>query len=108
MGTMLNLLFITIIIVYCIDYCGFVQEISKSIWKVLFKGLPYKGWVIPKPFSCSVCLSFWVGLLYIVITGFSWKMLAFVCLLSWAAPTINDIMILFRDTLVKINDKLYE
>lgn len=106
---MLNLLFITAVLVFIIDLSGFIQELSKGIWKALFKKVTYKGWIIPKPFSCSLCMTFWVGILYLILTHtFSFLMLGYVALLAFLTPVISTVLLWIKDVLVFILDKLYK
>lgn len=99
---MLNLLYITIIIAYCIGVSGFIEKISEVIWRWLYPNVKYDGWVIPPPFGCETCMTFWVGLIYVLITGFSWWMLAYVCTLSLLAPVIVKLLQFVKDLLEKI------
>lgn len=64
----LNLLILTFAIVYIIDYSGIVFELSKTLYHRLNQGKPYMGQLIPKPFSCSVCVTFWTTLIYSMFT----------------------------------------
>lgn len=106
---MLDLLWITIIIVFGIDLSGFIGSISQRIWKWLYPNIKYNGWMIPKPFSCSLCSTFWIGLLYLLITGsFSWFMLMYVALLSLFTPVIATILLFVKDSLIWLVNKIYE
>lgn len=105
---MINLLSITLILVFIIDLSGFIQSLSKCIWNIFYKNIPYKGWVIWKPFSCSLCSSFWCGLLYLIITGtFSWYMFAYVALLAFLTPVMSDVMITIKDVFTWLVDKIH-
>lgn len=97
---MLNLLLIACIIVFIVDLSGVTQSISEFIWNRLNKGLPYRGWIIPKPFSCSLCMTFWIGLVWLYLNGW-WTItgVAFVCLLAFLTSTIKDILITIKDYL---------
>lgn len=102
----LNLLMITAIIVFIIDISGFIQEMEEIIRKHFFPQLP-KGTIhIPKPFSCSLCLTFWTGILYLIFTKFSIALLAYVSLLAFLTPVIADILMGIKDLLVRITSKI--
>lgn len=106
---MLDLLWITIVIVFGIDLSGVVDSISEGIWKWLHPNIRYNGWRIPKPFSCSLCSTFWIGLIYLWLTGtFSWFMLLYVALLSFSTPVIANVLILLKDSLIWLVNKMYE
>lgn len=106
---MLNILLIAIIAVFIVDLSGVVDYAKRALWKRLYKGLPYKeDWTI-KPFNCSLCITWWMGLLYILFTGmFTWKYIAFVALISFLTPVIKDIMILIQDLFNKLIDLIYK
>ena len=107
---LINLLFITIAIVYMIDLSGFVDEIVHRLYDKYVGAGDYHR-ILPKlkPLSCGTCLTFWAGTIYLLVTGtFTFPMLAYVCVLSFLATTIGDLMMLIKDTLTKIINKLYE
>lgn len=76
MEVILNLVIIGVICVFVIDYSGFIENIEKYVSSLV--GHPVK---IPKPFSCSLCSSFWAGIIYLIaINQFSFLNLFFVVL----------------------------
>ena len=52
-------------VVYIVEYSGFIQSLSKWLWEIRGNG-NWSGQLIRKPFSCSVCLSFWLVLIYLL------------------------------------------
>lgn len=60
--------------VFVVDYCGFVEEIERYLCVFVRSKAPVK---IPKPFSCSLCMTWWTGLIYLLII----KELSFINLL---------------------------
>lgn len=64
--TLANLILIGFISVFIIDYSGFIDEADKILTKVLKSRVPLH---IPKPFSCSLCSTFWLGLIYLLCVG---------------------------------------
>lgn len=64
-----NLLFITFIIVYIIDFSGIIVDISRMIYVLLNPGKEYSYQIIKKPFNCSLCMTFWIVFLYTLILG---------------------------------------
>lgn len=108
--TMLNLLILTCIIVYIIDISGFVDEILKRIYDKYIKVGDYNQ-LKPKlkPFTCSLCSSFWAGLIYLIATAqLNILMIGYVCLLSSLTPIIGDVFILIKDALNKIINLIYK
>ena len=99
---MLNLLIITLMIVYVLDISGFVDDGIQPFFRKHFKGQ-----LKTKPFLCSLCMSHWIGLLYIIITGtFSIPMWGYVCLLSLLTPVFYNLLIGLREFLLKITSNV--
>lgn len=104
---MLNLLLISLILVFIIDISGFVDEMKRLVWKWVFGNKKeYRDFDL-KPFTCSLCATWWAGILYLCFTGFSWEMVAYVALLSYLTPIMKDMMIFVKDLMIKIIDELY-
>ena len=55
---------ISIIVCFIVDISGIIESMEKG----LGKWLGGKA-VIPKPFSCSLCMIFWVGLIWLIFHG---------------------------------------
>ena len=107
---MINLFLLTCIIVFIIDLSGFVDEMVKRLYYKYIKVGDYHT-LIPKlkPLTCSLCLSFWAGIIYLLITSqFTILMIGYVCLLSFLSPIIGDILIMIKDVLNKIINLIYK
>lgn len=105
---MINLLFISIIIVFCIDLSGAMDKLNIFVWNKLYKGVKYNGWTIPL-IGCSLCCTWWAGIIYSIFTGiFSWGILTYIALLALLTPITKDILILIKDLLNKIIDIIYK
>lgn len=107
---MINLFILTCIIVFIIDLSGFVDEMVKRLYYKYIKVGDYHT-LIPKlkPFTCSLCLSFWVGLFYLLITRqFTILMIGYVCLLAFLSPIIGDILVMIKDVLNKVINLIYK
>ena len=107
---MINLFLLTCIIVFVVDLSGFVDEMVKRLYYKYIKVGDYHT-LIPKlkPLTCSLCLSFWAGLIYLLITSqFNLLMIGYVCLLSFLTPIIGDILIMIKDVLNKIINLIYK
>lgn len=95
---MLEVFFISVIIVFIVDYSGFIESIEASL-KRYFKA-PIK---IPKPFSCSLCMTFWVSLIYLLCTvQFTLWNITWVCIISWSTIIQGQVMIIFRDFILRL------
>lgn len=104
----IDILLIALITVFGLDVSGFYQEITTIISGWLTNGKIKKP-ITLKPFSCSLCMTFWVSLIYILILGaFSLPMLAYVCLVAYLTPVFADLMRLFMECLKTIIIKLNE
>ena len=55
----IDIILINIIVTYIIDHSGIVTSISKALW-----GKGWQGQIIIKPFSCAVCMTFWLTIIY--------------------------------------------
>ena len=89
-------------IVYVLDISGFVDDGIQPFFRKHFKGQ-----LKTKPFLCSLCMSHWIGLLYIIITGtFSIPMWGYVCLLSLLTPVFYNLLIGLREFLLKITSNV--
>lgn len=104
--TLLNLLILANIVVFIIDTSGFIQEMETLIWKHFFPKYPRNAISIPKPFSCSLCSSFWMGLAYLLLTHFSIPLLGYVCLLAFLTPVFADLQLGMRDLMTRITSKI--
>lgn len=105
---MLNLLIIQLVVVFIVDLSGVMDYIKRAIWKWLKKDKPYKDFTF-KPFDCSLCSTWWIGLIYLLIThSFTIPYIAYVALLAFMASTAATALLLIKDaldTLLYILDK---
>lgn len=91
----LNLIFIAVICVCIIDVSGFIGEIETLLTKLL--GFKVR---IPKPLSCSLCMTFWTGLVYLLV----WHLLtlgslALLLCVAVCTPVIENLIWNVRDIL---------
>lgn len=83
-----NVLLIAVIFSFGLDVGGFWNEITSIISGWLTKGVVKKPFEL-KPFSCSLCMTFWTSLVYVLCIGaFSLPMLAWICLCSYLTLVI--------------------
>ena len=105
---MIDCLLITICWVIILDQLHFFEDFTSSVKSLLTKG-KFRNPINIKPFNCSVCMSFWTNLIYIIIIGnFSIFMIGYILLLSWSAPIINSIFTLLKNAIIKFINILAE
>ena len=89
----IELLVITTIVCYIVDITDFVGSAKQTLWKWVFgKNKEYREFRL-KPFDCSLCLSFWSGLFYLLFVGqLNILMIGYVCLLSMFSGFISKVL----------------
>lgn len=96
----LGLLLIQALCVFVIDYTGAVEEMLTPIVKRLTGA---KIGTIGKPFNCSLCSTFWLGLIWLLVKGsFTLPYIGFVAVLAALTPVTLDIIWFVRDFLQAI------
>lgn len=104
---MLDLFLIAVIVVIIIDISGITLSIKSSIKRLLTRGRMSDPNYSLKPLDCSFCMTFWTGLVWLlVIHNFSLWMLTYLLLLCVMTPVIGQVIILIRELFIKIIKKL--
>ena len=108
----IDLIIIQLIIVFIIDLSGAVESFKLFISKILTKGKIQTTNFDLKPFTCSLCMTWWTGLIYLLIChSFTIPYIALVALLSYLTPLSSSILLLIKDLAIflinKLNMKLY-
>ena len=108
----IELILIQLIIVFIIDLSGAVESFKLFISKILTKGRIQTTNFDLKPFTCSLCSTWWIGLIYLLIChSFTIPYIALVALLSYLTPLSSSILLLIKDLAIflvnKLNMKLY-
>lgn len=105
----INLILIQLIIVYIIDLSGVIESIKLFISKHLTKNKIVTTNFSIKPFDCSLCSTWWIGLIYLLIChSFTIPYIALVALLSFLTPISNSILLLMKDLIGFEINKIYE
>lgn len=100
------MIFLTVIIVFIIDLSGFIDSLKRGLSYLLTKGRIIKSDYSLKPFDCSLCMTFWCGIVYFLIIGkLSLLSIMYVSLCSFFTPVIKDILYFLRDSFIKILSK---
>lgn len=98
MKTIIDLILLTSVTVFVVDLSGFTDT-----WLSFLSHYKGKRIVELKPFSCSLCMTWWVGLAYLLITGhFTLPFIALVALLSFLTSPIAQLLTFVREGLNKI------
>ena len=98
----IDLLMVAVITIYIVDLSGFTETLLKFI-------SAYKGRKITelKPFSCSLCMVWWVCLIYAAIVGnLTIPVVALIALLSLMSVPLGQLLILLREGFIKLVNKL--
>lgn len=91
MKTFADLLCLAFVVCFIVDLSGGVQTL--------------KSWLKVErlaPLDCSLCMTFWAGLAYLLISGrFAFAPLVWVCVLALCASVLSSILSLVREFLVR-------
>lgn len=104
MKTIIDLILVALVTIYIVDLSGFTETLLKVI-------SAYKGRKITelKPFSCSLCMVWWVCLIYAVIVGdLTIPVVALIALLSLLSVPCGQFLILIREAFLKMVNKLMD
>lgn len=95
---MLGILLLAVIVVVIVDLSGFTDSWKSALKWMLTKGQFRSPEYSFKPFDCSFCMTFWSGLIYLLVTAqFSLFMLAYLLVIAFLTPVIKDSLILVKD-----------
>lgn len=90
----IDLLLVALITIYIVDISGFTESWRSALAKIL-KVSALKPL---KPFDCSLCMTWWVCLIYALCVGqISLGTIAFSALLSHLSNPIGGFMIFIRE-----------
>ena len=102
MKAIIDIILVALVTIYIVDLSGFTETLLKVI-------SAYKGRKITelKPFSCSLCMVWWVCLIYAVIVGnLTIPVVALIALLSLLSVPSGQLLILIREAFLKVINKL--
>lgn len=103
-----NMLLLAFIVAFVVDYSGAVYAFRE--WFNRITGRPEGSSI--KPFDCSLCLTFWTGIVYVLISGVSVPRLAFVCFCAFLGRFVGEWIFLLREAIMaahhRLNDKIDE
>lgn len=101
-ATMYDYFLYTAIVVYIVDLSGFTETLLEILSR-------YKGQRVTsfKPFTCSLCLSWWVLLVWSFVTGVTIEKIALSALCSFMSYPICQILQLIQELIIAIIKRLY-
>lgn len=101
---MLDIFLLSLIIIYIVDISGFTETLLKFCSKWMGRKVTEL-----KPFTCSLCSSWWTGILYLLVTGtISLPLIAWTALCSMLTGPAYRILSLIREAILKTIDNIYE
>ena len=104
MNIYIDLILVALVTIYIVDLSGFTET-----WLSFLSH--YKGRKITelKPFSCSLCMVWWVCLIYAAIVGnLTIPVVALIALLSFLSVPCGQLLMLIREVLLKVINKLMD
>ena len=108
----LNIFLIAIILVIITDLSGIVEYIKSHLYFRLRGTYDYPpSWDTPiiHLMSCSLCQTWWVGLVYLIVIGqVTIPAIAYLLAIAYLTTTIKDIIVFIKETLTKAIDKLFK
>ena len=104
MKAIIDIILVALVTIYIVDLSGFTETLLKVI-------SAYKGRKITelKPFSCSLCMVWWVCLIFSLVSGkCSIPVVAFIALLSFLSTPLGQLLMLIREAILKVINKLMD
>ena len=109
LNVIFNLFLIAVICVFIVDISGAIDSLKSAIKWLLTNGKMKNSNYDLKPLSCSLCMTFWCGLIYLLVTSnFTLMYVAIVCLLSAFACLLKSGILLVEDIITKIIQLIYK
>ena len=110
-----NILLISIIIVFIVDLSGAIEHLVKPIVKHFLHIPPHKDINLPL-IECSLCCVWWFNLIYIcnvsIANAFTFNqfliLVSVLALVSFLTPVIKDILILIKDLIIRFIEVFYK
>ena len=110
----INILLLSTIIVFIVDLSGAISNLLKPIVKHFLHIPPHKDINLPL-IECSLCVTWWCGLLYICIASianaFTFNqfliLVSVLALVSFLTPVIKAILVLIKDLIIRFIEVFY-
>lgn len=110
-----NILLLATIIVFIVDLSGAIENLVKPIVKYFLHIPPHKDITLPL-IECSLCVTWWIGLIYICIVSISNSftfnqfliLVSVLALVSFLTSSIKDILVLIKDLIIRFIEVFYK
>lgn len=100
-NTYIDLLLVTAIIVFFVDLCGIVPAAKYMVARIITgrqTAALFSDRMSWKPIDCSLCMTFWAGFVYMLLTkDYHLTTAAYVCALSFTADLMKLLLIAIKD-----------
>ena len=111
----INILLLAMIIVFIVDLSGSIEHLVKPIVKHLLHIPSHKDITLPL-IGCSLCVTWWIGLIYICIVtianSFTFNqfliLVSVLALVSFLTSSIKDILVLIKDLIIRFIEVFYK
>lgn len=92
-----DILLLSLVVIFIVDLSGFTETWLAALSKWLGRTVRSV-----KPFSCSLCMTWWCGLAYAIITKtISIPIVAYIAALSYFSFTISQVLIFIHEKLLE-------
>lgn len=109
MNTILSLLLIQVIVVFIVDISGAIDSLKSGLKWLLTKGKMNSSNYILKPFDCSLCMTWWCSLIYLLCVGkFTIPYIAFAAFQCSFCAQIKDTIYMLGDLYTKFTRLIYK
>lgn len=106
---LIELVLLAYIVVMIVDISGAIDSLKSGLKWLMTKGKMNNSDYRLKPIDCSLCMTFWVGIIYLLIHGiFCVKYVAFVLLLACFTEVIKSSILLVKDIAITIINWIYK
>ena len=92
-----DILILTLVVIFIVDLSGFTDAWLHALSRWL--GHTVKE---VKPFSCSLCMTWWTGLAYAIISGnINIPVIGYIALLAYLSFPLSQVLIFIREKLLE-------
>ena len=92
-----DILLLSLVVIWIVDVSGFTDSWMDALSRWLNRQIKPV-----KPFACSLCMTWWTGLAYALITGnLTITIIAYIALLAYLSFPISQLMIFIHSTLLR-------
>lgn len=104
-----ELLIINLVSIFVIDLSGFIDEFKRMLSKMLTHNNIVKSDFRIKPFDCSFCMTFWLCLLFTIVTGqFTFVSLLLIITVTYFTDVTRQLLLLIKDLIIKLINTVYD